>query len=181
MVGQKIITHISSNNLEVIMHNTSSFKFYATDILEAIGRIYVIVTADYKESSNKLFSEYFIFIESDKKMLGMRYHSEPIEFYDLKIDINFMENQALVGAEGAIDNYVYEKYKDVNSNIHLNQNYSLKKWNWIPLINILKGNTFHKEVSSLNSETKCISLKDFLAKVWNELDDLEFGSNQLFQ
>lgn len=163
------------------MSETSSFKFYATNNLKDIGRIYVIVTTAFKEDSNKLFSEYFIFIEADKKMLGMRFLSEPLEFYDLKIDVDFMQSRALDGAEAAIDNFVFEKYKDDNPSIHLSQTYSLKEWDLIPLIKILNGTTFHKEVSDLKLATKCLTLKDFMTKVWIELDDFKFANEELFK
>lgn len=162
------------------MSENSYFKFFATNYLREIGRIYVLITAESKPNAESLYSEYFIFIESEKKMLGMQFHSKPFQFMDLKIDLSFMEKQATTAAEGAIDNYVYEKYKDTSPNIYLNQNYSLKEWNWIPLIKILKNQTFYTQIPQLQQATKCITLKDFIKKVW-ELEDFNFRSEELFK
>lgn len=161
------------------MNESSYFKFLATDVLVEMERIYVIVTADYKENSNNLYSEYFIFLETDKKMLATRYISHPLEFYDLKIDLSFMEKQAIIGAEGSIDNYVYEKFKENNFDVYLNQNYSLKEWNWIPLIKIIKGGIFYKDIENLRSNTKCISLKEFIDKV-RDLEIFRFETLDLY-
>lgn len=162
------------------MIKTSYFNFFATDAFAEMGRVFVIITAEYKETSNNLYSEYFIFIEADKKMLGMRYVSKPIEFNNFKIDIGFMENQAIIGAEEAINKYVYEKFKESNINIYLNKDYSLKEWNWIPLIKIIKGDIFYKDIANLRSNSKSKSLKEFIDKVW-DLDNFAFESIDLYK
>lgn len=163
------------------MTEKSYFKFLSTDILKDIGRIYAIITAFQEEKSNSLFSEYFIFIKSDKKVIGLKYKSSPLKFFDLIIDLQFMEQQAILGAEGAIENYVYEKFKDDHPNIYLNQDYALKNWNWLSLIDIVKGETFRNDITDLKSKTQCESLRKFISNVWDNLELFSFSSEELFK
>lgn len=163
------------------MNKDSYFKFFATNILYELGRVYVIITVEHKGLTNNLYSEHFIFIKKEKKVIGLRYNSKPFQLDNLKIDMKFMEEQAIIGAEEAIYNYIIKKRKGSNFDSHNIPGVILKEWNLIPLVKIVQENEYTGDIPKLYSNTKCTALRGFFDKIWDGLEGFIFQENDLWE
>lgn len=145
----------------------NQFNVYIGNLIPLAGQPVVVLAADTKFMTR--YSEYYIILNHSKneRYFKLITSIEVPQKLDAEINLDFLLSIALEGANGKLDNYLFELYEKTKREYLYLKNYSLKKPEDNLLLRIHLIADFDKELKDILNSTKSEKLKEELTKILN--------------
>lgn len=144
------------------MEEKTKLSHYSFRYNPDLGIPVVIITCSANTTFNKYFAEYYLFFSKTNRFIGGKISSEPHENLYIKIDFDFMFQEALKAAQNRIDNYLFELNEETKNTHHLHYDIQLHESNSIGFIQLIKSKIFYKELVAIRNKTKCKELQSLI-------------------
>lgn len=107
------------------MKSDNQFKIYTGNYIPQAGQPIVIIVADAKFP--KRYAEYYILLNNSKyeKFFALVTRIDVPEMFEKEIDLEFLLNDALQGAYGKLDNYLFELNEKTENQYFSQKRYEL--------------------------------------------------------
>jgi hypothetical protein len=147
------------------MEDKSKLLFYDCKYNSDLGIPITIITCNASSTFEKYFSEYFLFFPQKKDFIGCQISSKEYIIDYLKIDFDFMLDEAKVAAQNKIYTYLYEQNIGNKDTRYLLYDVTLRETNLFNFVQLINSKKFEREINSIRNKTKCNQLKDLIDKI----------------
>lgn len=147
------------------MAEDNRFEVYYGNHIPFAGQPLVVLVADTKSMTR--YSEYYIILNHSKseRYFKLVTSIDVPEMLISEVNVKFLMNLALEGANGKLDNYLFELYKKTKMDYLYLKNYSLLKTEDNLLLRVHLIADFDNELNDILKNTKSEKLREELKKI----------------